>query len=216
VLSDEVRNLAAKHYGHAGPRFVEQLIGALDGGFRLPEALAGIVKRFPAQSDQEHRAARTFALCALAGELAASWGVTPWAADEPTDAALHAFNLWRSQRGTAGRSSEHATILRAVADFIDRHGDARFSSIEGAADTIRDRAGYWKQDGDDRRLFLFTSGGFREATKGYDLARAIRALDEAGAIAARDYGKASKKVRIPEGRPVSLYHIDPEKLGGDE
>jgi putative DNA primase/helicase len=211
VLSDEVRNLAAKHYGHAGPRFVEQLIGALEIGFRLPEALAAIVKRFPAQSDQEQRAARTFALCALAGEMSAQWGVTPWQSSAPTDAALHAFSLWRGQRGASGSSSEHVSILRAVADFIDRHGDSRFSNVDGSADQIRDRAGYWKQDG-DCRLYLFTSGGLREATKGHDFNRALKALDDAGAIVNQAPARKDQQSRTPDGHRKWFYHVNPAHL----
>jgi putative DNA primase/helicase len=215
VLSDEVRNLAAKHYGHAGPRFVEQLIGVLESGFRLPDALAGIVKRFPAQSDQEHRAARTFALCALAGELSSQWGVTPWQSGEPVNAAVHAFNLWRGQRGASGSSSEHISILRAVADFIDRHGSARFSGIDGSADLIRDRAGWWKQSG-ERRQYLFTPGGLREATKGYDFNRALKALDDTGAIIDRGSEEIAKVTHTPEGKK-RLYHLSPDALdGGNE
>ncbi|RKP58632.1 DUF927 domain-containing protein [Pararobbsia silviterrae] len=214
VLSDEVRNLAAKHYGHAGPRFVEKLIEKLAGGLRLPDSLDWIMKHFPDGSDQERRAARTFALCALAGELSASWGITPWEKESPLKAALHAFNLWRGQRASSAHGSEHASILRAVADFIDRHGDSRFSSIEGSADLVRDRAGYWKQHGEGRR-YLFTSGGLREATKGYDFARSLKALDDAGVIVERDAGggKRSKKTRIPGGEPIALYHIDRGALG---
>ncbi|QBQ96888.1 DUF927 domain-containing protein [Paraburkholderia pallida] len=212
VLSDEVRNLAANHYGHAGPRFIKHLVAKLRGGLRLSDSLDWIIKRFPEGSDQERRAARTFALCALAGELSASWAVTPWEKDTPTAAALHAFNLWRGQRGASGSNSEHAAILRAVADFIDRHGDSRFSNIEGSADAVRDRAGYWKKDS-ERRLYLFTSGGLREATKGYDFHRALKAIDDAGALAGKSKKEDAKPTNTPEGKK-RLYHIDPLQLDG--
>jgi putative DNA primase/helicase len=215
VLSDDVRNLSAKHYGHAGPRFVEALVSNLRAGFRLTDSLQPLVDRFGAAEGQERRAARTFAICALAGELSVLWGVTPWVSGEPIQSAIHAFNLWRGRRQTNGQSAEHAAILRVVSDFIDRHADSRFSNIDGSADLVRDRAGYWKQDGSGR-LYLFTSGGLREATKGHDLSRVLLALEKAKALAAMDHGKRSKKVRDPSGRPVSLYHIDPETLTGDE
>lgn len=220
VLSDEVRNMAATHYGHAGPLFVGALIRNLADGLRLADLLSPLLDRFGRLGDQERRAARAFALCALAGELAIEWGVVPWAAGEPTNAALHAFRLWRNQWGAPGRSAEHAGILRAVADFIDRHGDSRFSSIAGTAE-VRDRAGWWKGDEQgERRLYLFTSGGLREAAKGYDFTRVLRALDEAGAISDRDAGgngKRTKKTRIHGAKdPLPLYHIDRSQLEGDE
>ncbi|CAN0624349.1 putative DNA primase/helicase [Burkholderia multivorans] len=210
VLSDEVRNLATKHYGHAGPLFVEALVRDMRDGLNLAEMLQPLLDRFQAPEGQERRAARTFALCALAGELSVHWSVTPWEKGEPTASAMRAFKLWRDRRGTNGRSSEHVAILRAVSDFIDRHGDARFSNIAGSADLIRDRAGYWKDDG-DRRLFLFTSGGLRDATKGYDLTRVTAALDKAGALESES-GRHTKSTRTPDGRKPKLYHVDAEKL----
>lgn len=214
LLSDDVRNLAAKHYGHAGPRFVGALVRELRAGFRPADALQPLVEKFNAAEGQERRAARTFAVCALAGEMAAAWDIVPWASDEPARAAIHAFNLWRSRRPAGGQNAEHGAILRAVSDFIDRHGDSRFSSIEGSADIVRDRAGWWKPDG-DRRRYLFTPGGLRDAVKGYDISRALKALDDAGAIADRDYGEKSKKTHVPDlGEKKRLYHIAPEKIDG--
>lgn len=216
VLSDEVRNLAANDYGHVGPRFVECLIRALDDGFTPFDELAKFVEQFDATADQERRAARTFALCALAGELATTWGLVPWQSGEPTKAAQRAFDLWRKQRGQVGCSSEHISIVRAVADFIDRHGDARFSNIVDQVDLmIRDRAGYWQQI-DGRRMFLFTLAGLSEAVKGHDISRVTRALDEAGAIYAKETGRYTKTIRVPGSGPKRLYCIDPEKLRGEE
>lgn len=216
VLSDEVRNRASMHYGHVGPRFVECLIRELDDGFTPFEELAKFVEQFDATADQERRAARTFALCALAGELATTWGLVPWKSGEPTRAAQRGFDLWRKQRGQVGRSSEHISIVRAVADFIDRHGDARFSNVVDHADLmIRDRAGYWQQV-DGRRMFLFTSAGLSEAVKGHDITRVTRALDEAGAIYAKETGRYTKTMRVPGSGAKRLYCIDPDRLGGDE
>lgn len=215
-LSDAIRDAAAKHYGHAGPAFVEALVKARREGLDLAEALDATLAKFEAPDGQERRAARLFAVCALAGELATYYQVTPWADGEPTAAAVQAFRRWREHRGTGGQNAEHVAILRAVADFLDRHADSRFSDIEASGTVqVRERAGYWKQDG-DARLYLFTSAGLREAAKGFDLHRVLAALVEAGAIASADPGKRSKKVRDPGGRPVSLYHIDPERLAGRE
>ena len=214
ALSDEVRNLAARHYGHAGPRFVGELVAALRDGLNLAEELQPLLERFGVDG-QERRAARTFAICGLAGELAVRWSLVPWKAGSAAKAAMHAFELWRRRRGANEHGVEHAAILRSIADFIDRHSDSRFSNIDGSADRVIERAGYWRQDG-NRRLYLFTSGGLREATKGYDLMRVLAALDKAKALAATDLDKRSKKTRDPYGRAVSLYHVDPDALTGDE
>lgn len=215
VLSDDVRNLSAKHYGHAGPRFVDALVRNLRDGLRLADLLQAILAHFNASEGQERRAARTFAVCALAGELAVSWGIVPWTRGDATQAAQRAFHLWRERRAMNGQNAEHVAILRAVSDFIDKHGDSRFSNIAvDAVPPIRERAGYYKQEG-ERRLYLFTSGGLREAIKGYDLTRVTAALSKAGALDS-EAGRHAKSTRTPDGRRAKLYHIDPEKLTEDE
>lgn len=214
ALSDEVRNLAARHYGHAGPRFVEALVPAQREGLQLSDELKPILDRFGVEG-QERRAARTFAVCALAGELAVRWEIVPWEPGAAIAAARHAFDLWRQQRSGNGLGAEHAAILRAVSDFIDRHGSARFSNRDGSADLVRDRAGWWEQDG-DRRLYLFTSGALREATKGYDINRVVRALREASAVLNLDSKGHPKTIWIADERDSKrLYRISPAKLACD-
>lgn len=214
ALSQAVRNAAAQHYGHAGPAFVRALLA--EDQEDPAQHLARLLPRFGETEGQEGRAAQMLAVCAVAGEIATVGTIVPWTRGAATSAAVKAFHLWRGARGAAGKNAEHAAILGAVADFIDRHGDSRFSSLADITTQVRDRAGYWKDD-DGRRLYLFTSGGLGEATKGHDIGRVTRALDEAGAITDRDLGKKSKKIHIPGqgGKKSRLYHIDPEKLGED-
>lgn len=212
ALSDEIRNKSAQHYGYAGPMFVEALIRELRDGLTLADELHSITEQLNAAEGQERRAARTFALCGLAGELASRWNVVPWEAGEATKAAAHAFGIWRKRRAGNGQSSEHAAILRAVSDFIDRHGSARFSNREGSADLVRDRAGWWEQT-DDRRLYLFTSGALREATKGYDINRTVRALKESGAALNLDSKNRPKTIWVADEKDSKrLYRVDPARL----
>ncbi|CDM23991.1 DNA primase, phage-associated [Castellaniella defragrans 65Phen] len=214
-LSDAIRDGAARHYGHAGRAFVRALIGEVADDDDLSTRLQTIVGGFGAADGQESRAARIFGLCALAGELATQAGIVPWEIGQAAQAALDCFKRWREHRGTDGRNAEDAAILRAVADFIDKHGDSRFSSLDDhEAQAVRDRAGYWKDSGSGR-LYLFTPSGLRDATRGYDFGRVLDALDKAGAISGRDAGRRSKKVRVAAKGSVSLYFIDPEKLGGE-
>ena len=213
-LSDALRDAAAKHYGHAGRLFAQRMAAERGAGVELSERLATVLAHFDAPDGQERRAARVLAVAALAGELAIQFGIVDWPQGEPTQAAIRAFRSWQGQRGTHGRSAEHVGIMRAVSDFIDRCGDARFSDIDvsGAPLTpIRDRAGYWKIEG-GHRLYLFTSVGMKESIKGYDLNRALAALDAAGALARKQGGQRSVPIRAPDGRLTRLYAIDPERL----
>lgn len=217
-LSDALRDGAAKHYGHAGRRFVQRMAAARAQGVDLSGRLADVLPQFDAPDGQERRAARVLAVAALAGELAIEFGITDWKAGDPIRSAVRAFKSWQSQRGSSGHSAEHVGIVQAVSDFIDRSGDARFSDIDmiGVPFTpIRDRAGYWKTEG-GKRLYLFTSAGMKEAIKGYDLNRSLAALDAIGAIARKAGGKNSVPLHTPDGRRTRLYVIDPAKLDPGE
>lgn len=178
------------------------------------DALVDVLGQFDAPDGQERRAARVLAVAALAGELATEFGITGWPVGAPTSAGVQAFRHWQAQRGAPGHSAEHVGVLQAVSDFIDRCGDARFSDISELAATqppVRDRAGYWKAEA-GRRLYLFTGAGMKEAIKGYDLNRALAALNAAGAIARKSGGKNSVLLTTPDGRRPRLYVIDPAKL----
>jgi putative DNA primase/helicase len=211
ALSDAIRTAAAVHYGHAGPAFVERLIA--DDSGDLGELLAAIQSQeaFASTSSLEGRAAGAFALVALAGELATSYGLTGWPEDEALESAAMAYQAWREHRGTG--HTETRQILEAVEDFIAKHSDARFSHVL-AGETgplIRDRAGWYRDDSDGRRVYLFTAGGLREATAGFDFKRVLDALDAAGWIAERDEGRRYKTTKL-QGRTQHPYAIAPKEV----
>ena len=148
TFSDEIRNAAAKYYGHAGPLFVKRLIDAGSAGVAPGSALAALLPRFGDDlSAQEQRVARSFALVALAGELATSGKIVPWQKGDATSAALEIFNLWRAAQPRSAKGKEHAQIIERIVDFIDRHGNSRFCDIKNPGIDLRllhDQAGYWE------------------------------------------------------------------------
>ncbi len=207
-FSDAIQRASVTHYGHAGPQFIRKLLelGEQDD---LPALLAQLCNQYPSTSGQESRAAERFALVAMAGELAISFGILPLPTGAARDAMLGLFEVWRAGRGQG--PSEDRQILRAIADFIARHGDTRFSSADDPEGEARDRAGYW-EDSPTGRLYLFNRPGLEEAAKGYDLGRVVLALETVGAIAKRGTGKHQAQKRLPDGSRPWLYFIDPDKL----
>ncbi|MNC30135.1 hypothetical protein D3C75_784110 [compost metagenome] len=93
-----------------------------------------------------------------------------------------------------------------MCDFISRHGDALFSELGGDA-IVRDRAGWWKNEG-ERRVWLFTPEGLRRAVPGFDVTRILDAVAAAGWITEHNAGKRAKRVKV-DGRNPSLYHLAP-------
>ena len=212
ALSDSIKQTAATHHGHAGRAYLQKLT-------RDPRNFSEYLEQFkqlPLFSaidgeGQDKRAAGRFALIALAGELATEYGITGWPEGAAIESAGIAYKLWRGARGKG--NDERRQILDRVSSFIERNGDARFSSAENNADaSVRDRAGWWR-DADDGRTYLFNADGLKEALKGFDFRRALDALQEIGALP-KASGERAKSQRIG-GRVVKTYPINADKLGGD-
>lgn len=211
VFADSVKDAATRHYGVVGIAFLEHLThDSTDYVSKLAE-----VKALPLfssdESGQHKRAATRFALIGMAGELATDYGLTGWESGESIMAAAECFRRW--QKGHGAGNKERSLIARAVAGFIERHGDARFSSAveDNRTAPVRDRAGWWS-DKDGSRTYLFTAEGMRDATKGFSLSAALDELELMGALPKPDSsGKRAHPHRIG-GRVIKLYAIDPTKL----
>lgn len=212
-LAGHLKTAAGRHYGHAGPAFVEAMIrDGRDFGAALAEIEA--LPQFKADDGQEARAASRFALYGMAGELATEWGILPWPEGEALQAVADLYATWKAARGKG--VTEDRQILQAVADFIAKHGDGRFSRKGDDDGVFRDRAGWWTTSATTgERIYLFTPAGLREAASGYDFSRALTALESAGWIVDRDKdepGRKSKKTPVTPGRKLSLYWVLPEGI----
>ena len=145
------------------------------------------------------------------GELATEYGITGWVEGEATIAAVDALRGWQATRGSG--PSERGQVLAQVAEFIERHGDGRFSDADVTdSRPVQNRAGWWR-DTDAGRRYLFNATAMREAVHGFDFVRALDTLQASGALCEGNGGKRSRTFRIGRQSP-RLYEIDPEHLGG--
>ena len=231
AFSDSLRTSAEANYGHAAPMFIQKLIDHYSG-LSLPSRLAQILKEFgTGLSAQDTRVARSFAVAALAGELAIEWGILPWPPRSALLAAIEIFNHWKATQPKSAQSKEHADILKGISDFLGAYGDTRFTDVkpktyvdhtdpknpvvkkcdEQTMPKGVNRAGYW-DDSSGSRIFLFYPAALLEAAH-FDLPRILTALEQAGALAAvGNDGHKAKRKRIPDGGNPRLYWINPEKL----
>jgi putative DNA primase/helicase len=200
ALADAVKKAASQHYGAAGQAFLEKLTrDTRDFGGLLEEAKSLPMFDADGMSGQEMRAAGRFALIGIAGELATEYGLTDWPEGAAFEAAATALRLWRSYRSKG--DAEPTKILEAVADFLDRHADSRFSDVSNTLPNplIRDRAGWWRDNAAGRREYLFTAAGLRDATRGFDFTRVVTVLQEKGVIpSAGSGGKRSRPEWLPD------------------
>ena len=210
-FSDALKKAAITHHGHAGRAF----LGKLTFDTRDFCATLEAVKALPlftcnSNEGQDKRAAARFALIGDSGELATEYGVTGWPEGAAIKAAAHGFRLWQSLRGTG--NAERQQILQRVLDFIEKHGDGRFSDADCAMDvTVRDRAGWWR-DASGSREYLFTAGGMRDALTGFDFKRALDVLQDAKVLPlAGASGERARNFRIG-GRSLKLYPVSTDRL----
>jgi putative DNA primase/helicase len=226
------------HYGHAGPLFVRKLITLNREELRRryretaekfkvnlhPDQLNGKeLQEFAGLDDQldaqEGRAAKILAIAAFAGELAIEWEILPWQKETAIEACQRLFARWRLGRLSNEVKGEDQEILTAVRAFVEKHGESRFAALDTdnsvSEPIIRDRAGYWTGGGptaNEPRLYLFTTGGLREATIGFDFPRVLKALDDVFAFAKKGPKQKSFPTRTPTSHVTRLYWINPEKL----
>ncbi|CAM4068856.1 DUF927 domain-containing protein [Pseudomonas wadenswilerensis] len=204
------------NHGHIGPAFVERLL-ASDDRPGLLEDFAGIRAQFAEDNAQAGRVADRFAVIALAGEMAIAYGLLPWTPGTALADCQLLYGEWLSRVG--GGNAEDRQILAGILDFIDKHGSSRFSDVEDQSPDAKvfNRAGYWEVIG-TKRLYLFNKSALTEAAHGHGLARVVKALEGAGAIAKHDTDRDSrrtKKYRLPAGGSARLYVIDPDAMDSE-
>ncbi|AVE42281.1 DUF927 domain-containing protein [Providencia stuartii] len=207
-FAEALRANTNEHYGHAGVKLIEHLINR-NTDIDIHDLYAELRAKFPVTTGQESRAAARFTVCALAGLLAIEAGILPWSFDEVTQSANELYHAWITQRGRG--QSEDRKILQAINDFIIRNA-ARFED-EGQLNSVPvvNRAGFFRDRKDKGRMYLFSPNALSEATTGYDIARVISCLSEAGVIAEADSGRRNKLYSI-KGEKIRLYAINQNEL----
>lgn len=112
-FSDAIRKGSMTHYGHAGPEFVRRLIES-EELCQLSDLLDKFRDQYPCCSGQESRAAERFALVAMTGELAISFGILPLPAGAAREAILELFASWRAVRGEGPSETERSWTASAT------------------------------------------------------------------------------------------------------
>ena len=196
-----------KYYGTAGLAYLEKLVNdKQDLGGLLESALVKFISED--MQPQEKRAARAFALVAVAGELATDYSVTGWSKGEATKAVIQCFEQWRLNRGAG--TTEDNSILKSIQDFIDGYEDARFTSISTNDQVNGKRAGWHSGVDVDPKSYYFTATGLSDAAAGYDLKRVIEALIKDDWLTLATDGKPKKQVKI-QGKNGKYYVITPKQ-----
>lgn len=211
-LADAIKDAAITAYGTAGPAFVRLLV-RLDRDDvtsvirkRLSELATSMV---PAgASEQVGRVAKRFALVAIAGELAAKSGITPWGRGDAEMAAIEAFRAWLDRRGGAGTQEERQAVER-VRHTIVMHGDARFEQVSDiknniGIDKVQNRLGWRKGEGEEREWWVPAETWKRDFCQGLDPTYVAKTLAVKGMLRRQD-SKHLTCVRKVGGLNMRVY-----------
>jgi putative DNA primase/helicase len=198
-FAQRLRASAMTYYGLAGPAFVTHLgqsfgqdVAQAKAELRAhidstqKELLLGVAD----PNGQVTRAARYFAIVAVAGDLARVGLGLPWADSEPTSSVRTCFKAWLTQRGGSG-PQEILTAISALREAIEIHGQGRFQHLNGLLEDefdgvnnhlLRDQLGYrfqWQGE----MVWGFTSSGIKEVLRGVgEIGTLVTALAELGLI----------------------------------
>ena len=137
AFAQAIRGATRQHHGTAGPAFVAAIVARLAAGDDLAAAIlderaAWVRAHVPSDADgQVKRAAQRLALVAVAGEMAARFGIVPWSAGAASAAVASVFRAWMDERGGTG-SREDMHLFAALRRFIAEHGSSRFEPLREA------------------------------------------------------------------------------------
>lgn len=214
-LAKYLRQATEENQGCAATVWLEKL-AAMDGD-KLRAAISTLTKEWmdshvPSGADgQVMRAARRFALVAVAGELAGSFGVVPWPDKEASNAAAQCFKDWLVARGGVG-SHEVQDGIREILTLIEKHGNSRFQDMDNTAEKVHDRVG-WKRSIGDNVEYLMRMETFQsEILEGSrNVKSVIKAAIEVGLILPDKDGKATRPVRLPSLGQTRVLCIVPAR-----
>ncbi len=208
-----LKEVSGRYYGTPLRKMVKRIAEDREG---VAERVNAGIKQFiadncPTGSDgQVQRVAARFGLAALAGSLAALWGIVPWDVHESQKAAGACFSAWLGARGGIG-SAEVQEGLDQVRTFLQQHGASRFQNLEAETEQrIINRAGYCQRVNGELRYCIPPEIFKREVCPGHDAKVILRELDRLGLLF-RESGRFTRNVRTAEGLQ-KLYVISSRVL----
>lgn len=203
TFAEHLVGLCKLSYGTAGLEFVDCLLSNQEKVIKDSRKLMTELcrKQIPATaSGQVSRAFNHFALIAVAGELATTFGITGWKEGAAINAAIICFQDWIRARGDMGPQEEKA-ILSQVRHFFEQHGDSRFTpwnqiDHEKHGKTLF-RAGFRRNYGEGEEFFVFPESFKRDICSGFDQALVAQVCLKYEWLMPDQKGGATRSERLP-------------------
>ena len=223
-LGNRITELASKHYGHAGIKWLEYLTSDKNAVMEKAQTLLdSFVKQYTqAKNGQANRVLRRFALVAVAGELATLAGITGWQQGRAFEAIGQCFNNWLGSLGN-GENMEETKILEHIKAFLESNGTSRFEDLtvirQAGGEVIRprihNRVGYYDPS---EKIYLVSPTMFKkEMCIGMNEANVKKVLIKRGWI--KEFIEGDKKLyvkksstNLPDGTRPRMMHFSIEAM----
>ena len=217
-FADALQSAARSNYGHAGPRFIEEMVEEITdiGEEEFRKEIAAMVREFAesveleeAADDAVKRLLRTFGLIAAAGQLACRWKILPLSEDDIGWGVATCFKAWIGARGGA-RSKTANTALIELRDFLQSNV-GRFIPVNAdELPKIANVAGYVETRDGSTVYYILPPTWKHAIISKAPRAKLIEALDQLDLLI-RKPGSTDdtlvKKIRIL-GKSVRAYAVD--------
>jgi putative DNA primase/helicase len=241
AFADQLRHASKEVSGTTFLKYLEELFPLLNSPDRgrflksLREKIDTFVDTNAADvTPQVKRVCARFALAAVAGELATTFGITQWENGEATQAAQTCYRAWLDQRGHSGDNDIELGIQQVIA-YIEKFGVSRFEPIGcGEGEFVQTyngtRMGYRKYgliESEGKPLvekmmdeataqpsvwqYYVLPKAWKEITKGYNPNTIANAMIERGLMLNKEKGHLTSKIRTPEGL-LRVYCLSPNIL----
>lgn len=212
-----IEDATIRTFGTAGPAFIQQLVeggypqAGSDAAIELKSAVEAAERDLAGDTADSRivRAARSFAIIRVAGDMAVKWGIIPDDA-KPADTVKAAFELWR--KAGAVQTDDAASVAKRLLAMIESelglaitvmsHSRKSDGSIdlnsEVRAETTRTRLG-WAKDG---RVWLLPDA-MNKALNGYMSKSFLDAAAGHGAFIRGDGNNVKSKVPLSKPDPLA-------------
>ena len=223
-VGNRVNELASKHYGHAGIKWLEYLTSDKDAVMQQAQKLleSFVEQHTQTKNGQANRVLRRFALVAVAGEMATLAGITGWQQGRAFEAVAQCFNTWLGSLGS-GENMEETKILEHIKAFFESNGTSRFEDLtvirqadgEVIRPRVHNRVGYYDPEG---KHYLVSPTMFKkEMCIGMNEANVKKVLIKHGWI--KEFIEGDKKLYVkkssntlPDGTRPRMMHFSIEAM----
>jgi putative DNA primase/helicase len=196
-LADQFKAAAQEAYGTAGPAFVRELVKRGIDAAEVKRRVTEFVTKYADKGAPETvRVANAIGLTAVAGEMAAEFGIVDWAEGTATKAAEEKFGHWVANRGGAAQSTADQIIETTLRELFMVRAE-QFHHVSSPGWTVRgERIGFTDGEGGNK-WWAFTQETWTRVL-GSNEARAIVVGKEKGWLR-HDKGQNTAKVRVGGG-----------------